>query len=283
MSNNNTNFELFLNHIIYFIKRYDGVVFSYIAHFCFAILILIIGRAIARFISNQLKRILSNRHVDPTVVKFVSALSYYAILVMTLVAVLGQLGVQTASIVAIIGAAGLAVGLALQGSLSNFAAGVILIIFRPFKVGETVVINSQQGVVDSIQIFSTSIITSTNELVVIPNSQVVNSNIVNYTRLPERRLDLVVNVGYDSDIQTVYQVLKQAVDNTKNILTTKESTIRLDVLDASSMNFNVLVWTLNENYGAVKGELLENIKNGLTENNINIPYPTMDVNVNNKS
>ncbi|MWN06662.1 mechanosensitive ion channel domain-containing protein [Gilliamella sp. Pas-s95] len=276
------NFEVFLNHAISFIKRYDGVVFSYIAHFFFAILIFVIGRTIARFISNQLKRILFKRHVDPTVVKFVSALSYYAIIVMTLVAVLGQLGVQTASIVAIIGAAGLAVGLALQGSLSNFAAGVILIIFRPFKVGETVVINSQQGVIDSIQIFSTSMVTSTNELVVIPNSQVVNTNIINYTRLPERRLDLVINVGYDSDIQKVYQVLKQAVDKTQNILTTKAPTIRLDVLDASSMNFNVLVWTLNENYGAVKGDLLENIKNGLTANNINIPYPTMDVNLNNK-
>ena len=277
------NFEDLINNAIYIIEKYDGVVLSYIAHFCFAILIFIIGRAIARFVARQLRKILTNRHVDPTVVKFVSSLSYYAIIVMTLVAVLGQLGVQTASIVAIIGAAGLAVGLALQGSLSNFAAGVILIIFRPFKVGETVIINNQKGVIDSIQIFSTSIVTPTNELVVIPNSQVVGANIINYTRLPERRLDLVVNVGYDSDIRKVYQVLKQAVDKTSNILTKKEPTIRLDQLDASSMNFNVLVWTTNANYGPVKAELLENIKNGLTENGINIPYPTMDVNLNTQS
>ncbi|MBI0095924.1 hypothetical protein B5S43_01755 [Gilliamella apicola] len=277
------NFEDLINNAISIIEKYDGVVLSYIAHFCFAILIFIIGRAIARFVARQLRKILTNRHVDPTVVKFVSSLSYYAIIVMTLVAVLGQLGVQTASIVAIIGAAGLAVGLALQGSLSNFAAGVILIIFRPFKVGETVIINNQKGVIDSIQIFSTSIVTPTNELVVIPNSQVVGANIINYTRLPERRLDLVVNVGYDSDIRKVYQVLKQAVDKTSNILTKKEPTIRLDQLDASSMNFNVLVWTTNANYGPVKAELLENIKNGLTENGINIPYPTMDVNLNTQS
>ncbi|MFQ1007876.1 hypothetical protein B6D12_05500 [Gilliamella apicola] len=277
------NFEDLINNAISIIEKYDGVVLSYIAHFCFAILIFIIGRAIAKFVARQLRKILTNRHVDPTVVKFVSSLSYYAIIVMTLVAVLGQLGVQTASIVAIIGAAGLAVGLALQGSLSNFAAGVILIIFRPFKVGETVIINNQKGVIDSIQIFSTSIVTPTNELVVIPNSQVVGANIINYTRLPERRLDLVVNVGYDSDIRKVYQVLKQAVDKTSNILTKKEPTIRLDQLDASSMNFNVLVWTTNANYGPVKAELLENIKNGLTENGINIPYPTMDVNLNTQS
>ena len=277
------NFEDLINNAISIIEKYDGVVLSYIAHFCFAILIFILGRAIARFVARQLRKILTNRNVDPTVVKFVSSLSYYAIIVMTLVAVLGQLGVQTASIVAIIGAAGLAVGLALQGSLSNFAAGVILIIFRPFKVGETVIINNQKGVIDSIQIFSTSIVTPTNELVVIPNSQVVGANIINYTRLPERRLDLVVNVGYDSDIRKVYEVLKQAVDKTSNILTNKEPTIRLDQLDASSMNFNVLVWTTNANYGPVKAELLENIKNRLTENGINIPYPTMDVNLNTQS
>lgn len=273
------HFENILKQIVSLIDKYDGVVLGYIVHFCFAIIIFVVGRIIAKFISRQLKRILINRQVDPTVVKFVSALSYYAIIIMTLVAVLGQLGVQTASIVAVIGAAGLAVGLALQGSLSNFAAGVILIIFRPFKVGETVVINNQRGVIDSIQIFSTSIVTPTNEVVVIPNGQVVSANIINYSRLPERRLDLVINVGYDSDIQKVYQVLNQAVNQTSNILTTKKPTIRLDVLDASSMNFNVLVWTLNENYGALKAELLENIKNALTENNINIPYPTMDVNV----
>lgn len=267
------------DRILSFIDKYDGIVISYIVHFCFAILIFFIGKTIARFIGKQLKYILSNRNVDPTVVKFVSALTYYAIIIITLVAVLGQLGVQTASIVAVIGAAGLAVGLALQGSLSNFAAGVILIIFRPFRVGETVTINSQQGIIDSIQIFSTTLITPTNEMVVIPNGQVVNANIINFSRLPERRLDLVINVGYDSDIQKVYQVLTQAINQTKNILTNKEPIIRLDVLDASSMNFNVLVWTLNENYGPVKGELLENIKNRLTENGINIPYPTMDVNV----
>lgn len=277
------SFENIANQIWLFIEKYDGVVVSYIAHFCFAIVIFLIGRTIARFVARQLRRILTNRHVDPTVVKFVSSLSYYAIIVMTLVAVLGQLGVQTASIVAVIGAAGLAVGLALQGSLSNFAAGVILIIFRPFKVGETVVINNQKGDIDSIQIFSTTIVTPTNEVVVIPNGQVVSANIINYTRLPERRLDLVVNVGYDSDIQQVYQVLTAAVNKTDNILTSKAPTIRLDMLDASSMNFNVLVWTLNANYGSVKAALLENIKNGLTENGINIPYPTMDVNLNSQS
>lgn len=274
------NFENFIKQIVSFIDKYDGIVLGYIAHFCFAILIFIIGRMLAKFFGKQLKRVLTNRKVDPTVVKFVSTLAYYIIIIITLVAVLGQLGVQTASIVAVIGAAGLAVGLALQGSLSNFAAGVILIIFRPFRVGETVNINNQQGVIDSIQIFSTTIITPTNEMVVIPNGQVVSANIINFSRLPERRLDLVINVGYDSDIQKVYQVLTQAINQTKNILSTKASTIRLDVLDSSSMNFNVLVWTLNENYGSVKGELLENIKNRLTENGINIPYPTMDVNVN---
>ncbi len=276
------NSDQIIEQTLSFIDKYDEVAFSYIAHFVFAILIFILGRVIAKFFSSQIRRILTNGKVDPTVVKFVSGLSYYIIMVMTLVAVLGQLGVQTASIVAVIGAAGLAVGLALQGSLSNFAAGVLLILFRPFKVGELVTISNLQGTIDSIQIFSTTIITPTNEVVTIPNGQVVATNIINFSRLPERRLDLTIGVGYDSDIQKVYQVLNQAVRQTKNILTEKAPIIRLNVLDASSINFMVLVWTSNDNYGVVKTELLENIKNLLDQNNITIPYPTMDIHVNSK-
>ncbi|MDF7670784.1 mechanosensitive ion channel [Orbaceae bacterium ESL0721] len=261
-------------------EKYDGIILSYIIHLLFAILIFILGRFIGKFISGQIRRILSHRDVDPTVVKFVSTMANYAIMVITLVAVLGQLGVQTASIVAVIGAAGLAVGLALQGSLSNFAAGVLLILFRPFKVGETVTISNLKGTIDSIQIFSTILITPTNEVVIIPNGQIVSTNIINFSRLPERRIDLTVNVGYDSDLNKVRQVLNQAVNKTDNIITNKKPTIRLDLLDSSSINFLVLVWVTNENYNIVRAQLLENIKDLLTENQINIPYPTMDLNVN---
>ncbi|MDF7666900.1 mechanosensitive ion channel [Orbaceae bacterium ESL0727] len=264
------------------IDKYDDIFLSYLIHFAFAILIFLLGRMIGKFISRQIQRILTNRRVDPTVVKFVSSLANYAIIIMTLVAVLGQLGVQTASIVAVIGAAGLAVGLALQGSLANFAAGVLLIVFRPFKVGEVVIVNNLKGTIDSIQIFSTILITPTNEVVVIPNGQIIAANIINYTRLPDRRLDITVNVGYDSDIKKVYQVLNQVVGKTNNIMSTKAPIVRLDQLDSSSINFVVLVWTSNANYDNVKAELLENIKNLFAENSINIPYPTMDVNVNSK-
>lgn len=271
--------NMLIDQSISFIGKYNDALLSYCINFISAILIFIIGRIVGRFISRQIARILISRNVDHTVVKFTRSLIYGAIILITLVAVLGQLGIQTTSIVAVIGAAGLAIGLALQGSLSHFAAGVLLVLFRPFKVGEIVTINNLTGTIDSIQIFQTILITSTNEMVVIPNNQIVSANIINFSRLPDRRLDLIISVGYDSNIQHVLQVLKQAVDKTSNVLE-KSPTIRLSALDASSINFDVRVWVYNENYFNVKAELLENIKNLLTENGINIPYPTMDVNLN---
>lgn len=268
-----------LDKIIQFIEKYDSVVFGYLLHIVFAILIFLLGRFIAAFVSKQLRKILTLKDVEPTIIKFTSSFARYTIMGFTLVAVLGQLGVQTTSIVAIIGAAGLAIGLALQGSLSNFAAGVLLILFRPFKVGELVIISSIQGTVDSIQIFSTTIVTPTGETVTIPNNQVLSTNIINYTRQPNRRIDLTIGVDYSADIKDVYHILQNSVDKTPNILTDLGVTIRFNELAASSINFIVLVWTTNENYGAVRTVLLENIKMDLDSHNINIPFPTMELNI----
>ncbi|WP_392561321.1 mechanosensitive ion channel [Orbus sturtevantii] len=269
----------FWQNVIQFIEKYDSTVVNYLLHIAFAIIIFIFGRFIASFISKQLRKMLDNRNVEPTIVKFTSSSARYCIIGFTLVAVLGQLGVQTTSIVAIIGAAGLAIGLALQGSLSNFAAGVLLILFRPFKIGELVVISGIQGNVDSIQIFSTTIITPTGETVTIPNSQVLSTNIVNYTRQPNRRIDLTIGVDYSADIKNVYKILQSSVDKTANILTNLGTTLRFNELGASSINFVVCVWVTNENYSAVRTKLLENIKIDLDSNSINIPFPTMALNI----
>lgn len=265
--------------LIQFIDKYDSVVIGYVINFCFAILIFFLGRIISSFVSKQLRKILAARDVEPTIIKFSASSIRYTIMGFAIVAALGQLGVQTASIVAIIGAAGLAIGLALQGSLSNFAAGVLLIIFRPFKVGELIVLGSNQGTVDAIQIFSTTILTATGETVTIPNSQVLSTSIINYSRQPNRRIDLTIGVEYSADIKTVYQILQSSVDETDNILTDLSVTIRLNELAASSLNFIVQVWTTNDNYGSVKTKLLENIKSDLDSHHINIPYQTMDINI----
>ncbi|WP_392558468.1 mechanosensitive ion channel domain-containing protein [Orbus mooreae] len=268
-----------INKLIQVVEKYDSVVLSYLLNIAFAILIFFLGRFISIFVSRQLRKILINKNVESTIIKFTTSSIRYAIMAFTLVAVLGQLGVQTTSIVAIIGAAGLAIGLALQGSLSNFAAGVLLILFRPFKVGELVIISGILGTVDAIQIFSTTIITPTGETVTIPNSQVLGTNIINYTRQPNRRIDLNIGVDYKADIKAVYDILKGSVEKTPDILRDLGVTIRFNELAGSSINFVVYVWVVNENYSTVRTVLLENIKNDLDANNINIPYPTMDLNI----
>lgn len=269
----------FWQKVTQFIEKYDNTVIDYLLHIGFAIIIFIFGYFIASFISKQLRKALTNRDVESTIVKFTSSFTRYAIMGFTFVAVLGQLGVQTTSIVAIIGAAGLAIGLALQGSLSNFAAGVLLIIFRPFKAGELVVISGIQGTVDSIQIFSTTILTPTGETVTIPNNQVLSTNIINFTRQPNRRIDLTIGVDYSADIKDVYTILQSSVAKTPNILTDLGVTIRFNELAASSINFIVLVWATNDDYGVVRTQLLENIKIDLDSHNINIPFPTMELNI----
>ncbi|WP_392552336.1 mechanosensitive ion channel [Orbus wheelerorum] len=269
----------FWEKVIQFIEKYDSIVIDYLLHIGFAIIIFLIGRFIASFVSKQLRKILIIRDVEPTIVKFTSSSARYTIMGFTFVAVLGQLGVQTTSIVAIIGAAGLAIGLALQGSLSNFAAGVLLILFRPFKIGELVIISGIQGNIDAIQIFSTTIITPTGETVTIPNSQILSTNIINYTRQPNRRIDLTIGVDYSADIKDVYKILQGSIDKTSDILTDLSRTVRFNELGASSINFVIYVWVTNENYSAVRTALLENIKLDLDSNNINIPFPTMELNI----
>jgi len=271
----------FWENIIQFIEKYDSIVIDYLLHIGFSIIIFIVGRFIASFISKQLRKVLTSRYVEPTIVQFTSSAARYTILGFTFVAVLGQLGVQTTSIVAIIGATGLAIGLALQGSLSNFAAGVLLILFRPFKVGELVIISNIQGNVDSIQIFSTTLITPTGETVTIPNSQVLSTNITNYTRQPNRRIDLTIGVDYNANIKNVYKILQGSINKTANISINLGTTVRFNELAASSINFVVYVWVTNENYSTVRTKLLENIKVDLDTHNINIPYPTMELNIKN--
>ncbi|QIQ20311.1 mechanosensitive ion channel domain-containing protein [Zophobihabitans entericus] len=262
---------------IAFLDKYDNIIVSYALNILFAIIIFIIGRFVAGFASRFLKRLLLRRQVEPTLISFSVTLSRYAIIAFTLIAVLGQLGVQTASIVAVVGAAGLAIGLALQGSLSNFAAGVLLIIFRPFKSGELIDIGII-GTVQTIQIFSTTLSTPDGKIAVIPNSKVVAGNIINYSRDPNRRIDLIIGVEYNASLELVKDVLLKAIHKTDNIQMDRAVTIRLDELASSSLNFVVQVWVLNDNYGSVRAQLLENIKTELDNHNIGIPYPTMELN-----
>ncbi|AWK14419.1 small-conductance mechanosensitive channel MscS [Candidatus Fukatsuia symbiotica] len=242
-----------------------------------ALLIFIIGSVVAKVVSRTVNRLMKLRGVDITVADFLSTIVRYSIFAFTFVAVLGRLGVQTASVIAVIGAAGLAVGLALQGSLSNFSAGVLLVAFRPFRAGEYVDLGGVAGTVLQVQIFSTTLRTVDAKIVVVPNGKIISGNIINTTRDPERRTEIIVGVAYNTDIDVVKKILGDIVAADKRIMHDKGVTIRLHEMAASSLNFVVRVWSNNQDSFEVYWDLMENFKRALDANQIGIPYPQMDV------
>lgn len=246
-----------------------------------AIILLFIGKLIARLLSRGLEKLLLRREVDATIVHFFSALVRYITIAFTAVAALGRVGIETSSIIAVIGAAGLAIGLALQGSLSNFAAGVLLVSLRPFRAGEIVQIGLVIGTVEKVHIFSTTLLTADSKEVVIPNGKIIADNIINYSRHPYRRIDLIIGVDYQSRIADVKSVIHRIIEQDHRIDKTRDITVRLGELAPSSLNFYVRVWVPNAQYWSTYYDLLENIKEAMDENGINIPYPRMDVRVEN--
>jgi len=226
---------------------------------------------------------LERSNTDQTLVKFLGDLVYFGLLVLVIIAALGTLGVNTTSFAAIIGAAGLAVGLALQGNIANFGAGVVLLFLRPFKVGDFVEAGGATGVVDSIGIFNTTFKTGDNRIILVPNSNIIGGNIVNYSREPIRRIDLVIGVGYDDDLKLVKQTLEEILNNHPKVLKDPAPAVALAELADSSVNFNVRPWVKSEDYWGVRSELLETIKTTFDEKGINIPYPQLDVHLDQKA
>ncbi|KKD60469.1 mechanosensitive ion channel protein [Grimontia sp. AD028] len=245
-----------------------------------ALLILIIGNWIVKAIANGVAKVMRKKELDDAVVDFVHTFVRYLLFVIVLIAALGRLGVQTASVVAVIGAAGLAVGLALQGSLSNFAAGVLIVAFRPFKSGDYVEVAGVAGSVDSIQIFSTVLKTPDNKMVVVPNGAIISSPITNYSKHDTRRIDYVVGVSYSADLQKTKQVLADVLAKETRLLTTPEPTIGVVELADSSVNLVVRPWVRTADYWAVYFDLLQAMKEALDAEGIEIPFPQMDVHLN---
>ncbi|GBO50148.1 small-conductance mechanosensitive channel MscS [Pectobacterium versatile] len=260
---------------------HQNLFLQYAVNIVAALVILIVGLVIARIVSGTLNKVMINRSIDSTVADFLSALVRYGIIAFTLIAVLSRVGVQTASVIAVLGAAGLAVGLALQGSLANFAAGVLLVIFRPFRTGEWVDLGGVSGSVTQVQIFSTTLRTSDGKIIVVPNGKIIAGNIINSSREPDRRTEIIVGVAYDADIDVVKKLLGDIVAADERIQHDKGVTIRLNEMAASSLNFVVWVWTTNGDAQAVYWDLLESFKRVLDEHRIGIPYPQMDVHLHN--
>ncbi|QLN20442.1 small-conductance mechanosensitive channel MscS [Escherichia coli] len=256
----------------------QALLLSYAINIVAALAIIIVGLIIARMISNAVNRLMISRNIDATVADFLSALIRYAIIAFTLIAALGRVGVQTASVIAVLGAAGLAVGLALQGSLSNLAAGVLLVMFRPFRAGEYVDLGGVAGTVQSVQIFSTTMRTADGKIIVIPNGKIIAGNIINFSREPARRNEFIIGVAYDSDIDQVKQILTDIIQSEDRILKDREITVRLNELGASSINFVVRAWSNSGDLQNVYWDVLERIKREFDAAGISFPYPQMDVN-----
>jgi len=242
-----------------------------------AIAILIIGRWAAKGFQSVTRRLMDKRNIDPTITGFTGNLTYMALLVFVVIAALGQLGIQTTSFIAILGAAGLAIGLALQGSLSNFAAGFLMVIFKPFKVGDYIEAAGIAGTVETIQIFTTTLKTPDNKTVIIPNSSVTGDNIVNWTVKGTRRADMVFGISYDDDIDKAKQIMADVLAKDERILKDPPLQIAVSELADSSVNFVVRPWVAIDNYWGVYFDSIENIKKAFDAAGITIPYPQRDV------
>ena len=238
-----------------------------------AILILVLGRIAAGIGHNIVKRVLTKYRTDPAVVSFAGSLVEILILVFAVLAALAKFGIQTASFVAILGAAGFAVGFALQGSLANFAAGVLILILRPFRVGDYIEGGGTEGTVKEILLFTTVLATPDNVKIIVPNRLLFGETIKNYSANDTRRVDMVVGISYSSSIQKAVEILQGLVRADERILKEPEPTIAVSELADSSVNIVVRPWVKRDDYWSVKFDMTRKIKESFDENGIEIPFP----------
>lgn len=242
-----------------------------------ALLIFIIGKWLCRKIADLIKKALEKNKVDITLTSFLNGIIYYALLILVLIAAAGQLGINTASFLTIVGAAGLAVGLALKDSLSNFASGVMLILFRPFQVGDFVNAGGVSGSVQKIDIFNTILHTPDNQKVIVPNSSITTGVITNVTANDTRRVDLVIGISYEDDIPRAKQALREIINAEKRILENPATTIAVSELGNSSVSLVVRPWVKTSEYWDIYFDLMEKIKLTFDEKGITFPFPQTDV------
>jgi len=244
-----------------------------------AIVIFVVGRFIARALVRGLRKIMQAQNVDKILESFVTNLLYWALMTFIIIAAISEIGVKTTSFIAVIGAAGLAVGLAMQGSLSNFAAGVLIVLFRHYKVGDWIEAAGVAGSVVNVHILTTTLKTGDNKLVIIPNSNILKDSITNYSANDTRRIDMVIGVGYGDDLDKVHSVLKEVVEADERVMKDPACVIAVAELADSSVNFNVRPWVKTDDYWAVRWALTEAIKKRFDQEGISIPFPQRDVHI----
>ncbi len=244
-----------------------------------AIAIFIVGRWIAKLIHKGLVKTLERAKLEPILVRFLGNLIYTLLLIFVILGAINQLGVQTASLIALLGAAGLAVGLAMQGSLANLAAGVLLIIFRPYRIGDFIEGGGTSGTVEEVQIFTTVLKTPDSRRVIVPNSQMMSGTITNFSAHPQRRVDLTIGVSYDADSEHVRKVLKEVLAADARVLPEPEPVIAMMAHGDSSVDWIVRPWVQTADYWTFYWDTMEAIKRAFDREGISIPYPQRDVHI----
>lgn len=264
-------------------ENYFEMAQTYIAQYGMKIIgalaILIIGLWVAKIITKIFKKVLVKKEVDSTLIKFFTSMVSMALTAFVIIAAISQAGVETTSFIAVLGAAGLAVGLALQGSLSNFASGVMLIIFKPIKVGDYVEGGGNQGIVEEIGIFITTLISLDNKVIYVPNAKMTSDNIINYSTKDTRRVDLVFGVGYGEDLDKVRSAIDEALSANTKILKDPKPDILVSELADSSVNFEVRPWCNSADYWDIYYGVTEDIKKKFVEKGLEIPFPQRDVHI----
>jgi small conductance mechanosensitive channel len=248
-------------------------------HIISAILILVIGFWIAKLFTKTLSKVLHKRNVEPTLVGFLTSSLKFTLYLFVIIAAVGQLGVETTSFIAVLGAAGLAIGLALQGSLANVAAGVMLIIFRQVRVGQFVESGGVSGTVEKVGIFNTTLLTVDNKVIFIPNSKLINDNIINYSEKDTRRIDLVFCISYKDDIDKTKKIIQSLIDADPDILKDPAALIVVGELAENSVNIFVRPWVMTTKVLEVKFRLTELVKIKFDEEKITIPFPQRDIHI----
>ena len=254
---------------------------SFLVQVVVAIIVLLIGSRIIKFLLKLIRKSLDRSKVEAGVVTFLCSLVKYSLYFVLAMIILAQFGVTTSSVVAVLGSAGLTLGLALQGSLSNFAGGVLILLLKPFVVGDYIIdgVTGQEGTVSSITIFYTKLLTIDNRMILIPNGTLSNSSITNVTHMEKRRIDLLIGVSYEANLAKTKQVLLDVVKSEDKILPGGPVDVYVSELADSSVQMGVRAWVKTEDYWPIRWKMTEDIKNALDANGISIPYPQMDVTV----
>jgi len=243
----------------------------------FALIIFVIGKWIVGKLTGLLKSAMTKRNVDPALITFLGSIIYYALIVIVVISAIEKLGVQTTSFIAVLGAAGLAVGLALQGSLSNFASGTLIILFRPFKIGDVIEAGGVLGVVEEIGVLATIMKSPDNKKIIVPNSEIMGGTITNITANPIRRIDLTFGVAYEDDVDKAKAVLMDEIKKNPKVLSDPAPQVELFELADSSVNFVVRPWVKTADWWSTRCELMMALKKRVDEEGLSIPFPQRDV------